>query len=276
MHVILIVMLALLLPVHSYCASNQVAADELHESAGTNIVKHLIEDVFSLLPADLVRHLNADTIRDSVRFNTYNNKWQTINTPSADDLFSIYSKLSIKYANNNINDVTLSDELGNTISTIIEVSLMQGSNDLLGEKFKLNMDAFLRDEYKKVHIIKYDGYDGSDIRTCISRIYELSNYSKSQIYPFIVIRTAQLWTAMHNAKTPIVNKEAKTLIRKPLNIAYTGRMASSPSGQPGTKQSGSQNEASVGGRNNPSEQSSTMSDSSSEKEPTFIILIPVR
>lgn len=192
------------------------------------------------------------------------------------DLTHKYMTISTKYVNNTINDMTLSDELGSTIATIVEVSMTHGKHDLMGEKSKNNVDKFLREEYKKTHIVEYDGYDGSDIRTSISRIYELSKYKKSDIYPLMVMRTADLWASIHNSKTKNISKVTKTFIRRPSNIAFTGNYnTTSAADQLNTKSVTDTNEALSNNKSSYNDAGSGQ-DKSNEPGPAIILLIPIR
>lgn len=271
MRMLLIIILLFLLPVNAYCERNKILVNELHESANVSIIKHFVDDVMSLMPDDFRKRLDVDTIRNSVNFNASNNKWLKHSVMSENDLTNIYMKLSKNYTNNEIDDITLSDELGNTISTIVQSSMAQGSRDPLGEKLKSNLDKFLREEYKKTHIIEYDGYSKKDIKTCVSRIYELSKYDKDNIYPLMVVRTADLWATVHNAKVENISKVKKSFIRQPSNIAYTGRI--------NVKSAEDQvNSISGQAKSNSSKMTSSDDDSNKSNEPetAIIILVPIR
>lgn len=271
---ILLILLILMLPTHAFSEVDRIKIDELHESASSNIAKLFIEDVISLLPSDFKQHLKSDTILRSVKFRNYNNKWMKNNKTSESDLFNVYKRIATSYELGKMDDNTLSDELGNTISSLVEASMFQDNGDLLGEKFKQNIDSFLREDYKKTHIIRYEGYDGSDIKTCISKIYELSKYSKASIYPLMVTRTAALWSAVHNAKVKHVNQEAKVLKRQPLNVAFANRQSDRYSSALENARANGYDARNNSSRGNGSDYAGN--NQGNEQEPNFIILIPVR
>lgn len=248
----------------------KISVNEIHESAGNNIVKSFIEDVVSLLPPDFRKHLDSEVILASVKFNGNRNKWRYYTTMPEKDLVNLYTRLANRYANYGIGDVALSDELGNTVSTIIEAAMTPAGNDPLGDRFKANLESFLKEEYKKTHVIKYDGHDGCQIKTCISRIYELAKTGKSAVYPSMVTSTADLWTAIYKSRKGELVTDAKSILRRPLNIAFSGRTSSPQPGESGAaKGMAGEGEVSTAG-------SKEATSKNVEPEPTIIILVPIR
>lgn len=256
------------------CEVVKVSANEVHESANNNIVKSFIEDVISLLPREFTKNLDAEVIQASVKFNGNRNKWLNYSTMSEKDLGNIYARLLNRYAKYGIGKIELSDELGNTVATIIEATMAHGGNDPLGDKFKSNLENFFKEEYKMTHVIKYEGYKECTVKTCISRIYDLARYNKSSVYPLMVTRTADLWTAIYKARAGEMVSDAKTIVRRPMNVAYTGKSSEVPAG---TK-SGSGDSETASARNSDSSKSNgnNAADNSREPDTAIIILVPVR
>jgi hypothetical protein len=266
MRFFLIAALALLAATPAWCDVKQISANEVHESANNNMPRAFVEDVVSLLPPQFRKHLDLDVINSSVKFTGNRNKWLNYSTMSEKDLSDIYSRLASKYASHKIGDITLSDELGNTVSTIIEAAMTHGGNDPLGDRFKTNLENFFKDEYKNTHVIRYEGFNDCRIPTCVARIYELSRYSKSSVYPLLVSRTADLWTAIHRARQGELVSDAKTVVRKPMNIAFGEKRPSSPQGTGGGTASPPQMDAAAGG---------ATGDPREPDPPAIIILVPV-
>lgn len=270
MRFIIVVCLLLTLPLQALSGQEKVIVNEVHESGNQNINKIFIEDVISLLPENFRKHLIAEDIYSSFNINQFNAKWRQYNLMPKDDFFHIYNKLAKSYAKGKLSDAQLSDELGNTLATIIAASMVSDNSDLLGDRFKQNINSFFKEEKKKQHLIKYDGYNGCDIRTCTEQIYDLAKYSKENIYPLIVTRTASLWTAIYHEKEKDTPKVAKTILRQPLNISLVGVQ----SAKGATTSEGSH---SAGKNTANSNSSSSSSNSTAEaQEPGFIILIPIR
>lgn len=268
MPLFLAICMLLMLPFNAIGETRKKAVDELHQTSSSNIARIFVEDVTSLLPDDFKKNLDIEAIVSAVKFRNYSNKWQQYSVISENDLVNMYNKIASGYVNNKMNRLQLSDELGNTVTMIVGASMVNGNNDLLGERFKQNMNSFVKDEPTKKHLIEYGGYDGCSIRTCIAQIYELSKYSKTNIYPLMVTRTASLWSAVHNAKANNTQKVAKTILRQPFNIDLTGLHNTNRS---------SYNRI-VSGSSAASGQSPGQSNgySGNDEEPPYIILIPMR
>lgn len=270
MRLILIAALTLLAASPAWCNVKRVSANEVHESANNNMVKGFVEDVISLLPQEFRNRLDANVILSSVKFTGNRNKWLNYATMSEKDLSNIYAQLANRYARNKIGDIALSDELGNTVSTIIETAMTHGGNDPLGDKSKANLDSFFRDEYKMTHVIRYEGYNACKIQDCIARIYDLAKLNKSTIYPLLVSRTADLWTAVYSASNGQLVSDAKTIVRRPMNIAFGGRPAEKSSGTQSTNGSlaaSTPGNSTSGNSNAPGE--------SLDPDTAIIILVPV-
>lgn len=222
MRILLITALLLFTALPAWCDPVKITANEIHESSGNNIVKGFVEDVISLLPPEFRKDLDSQTIQSSVRFNNNRSKFN-YSTMSEKDLYSIYARLSKRYTNKTIGSIALSDELGSTVSAIIEAAMTSGSADLLGDKFSANMENFFKEEYKTTHVIKYDGYNSCDLRSCISQIYDLARHKKATVYPLMVTRTADLWTAVYNSMAKNTEIMAKTIVRRPMDVSYGSR-----------------------------------------------------
>lgn len=267
MRLIIMACLMFMLPLQALAGQEKVIVNEVHETGNQNINKIFIEDVLSLLPDNFKKHLIAEDIYSSFNTSQFNAKWHQYNLMPRDDFFHIYNKLAKSYARGKLSDSQLSDELGNTLATIIAASMVSGNSDLLGDRFKQNINSFFKEEKKKQHLIKYEGYNGCDIKTCTEQIYDLAKYDKESIYPLIVTRTASLWTAIHHEKDKDTSKVAKTILRQPVNISLVGMQSAKGASPSEANNSTSKNTAN----------SNSSSNSAAEaQEPGFIILIPIR
>lgn len=267
MHLIIMVCLMFMLPLQAFAGQEKVVVNEVHETGNQNISKIFIEDVISLLPDNFRKHLIAEQVYSSVNLNQFNAKWHQRTLMHQDDLVLIYKKIAKSYAKGKLSDFQLSDELGNTVATILAASMVSGNGDLLGDRFRQNMKSFLNGAQKKQHLIKYDGYNDCDIKTCTEQIYDLAKFSKESIYPLMVTRTASLWTAIHHEKEKDTAKVAKTILRQPVNLSLIGLQSTKAAGPVEAHNPNSQNTANSNGSSN---------SSAGEQEPGFIILIPIR
>lgn len=261
MHLIVMVCLMLMLPLQAAAEQEKVVVNEVHETSNQSTSKIFIEDVVSLLPDNFKKHLISEDINAAVNLSQFSSKWHQYSQMPMDDLCQIYKKIAKTYASGKLSDSQLSDELGNTVAAIFAAAMVS-NGDPLGDRFRHNITTLLKGEQKKQHIIRYDGYNNCDIKTCTEQIYDLAKYAKENIYPLMVTRTASLWTAIHHEKEKETAKVAKTILRKPANISLIG--LKSTKGASHAEVYNFPNNAGNG------------SNSSSGEEPGFIILIPIR
>jgi hypothetical protein len=191
-------------------------ASEVHKSFSGSVADSFVEDVFSIIPSDMKEFLSNDyeVLVRSSRVNTRYDYW-IHRVASEDKLISVAKTVKLGLP------VHFAKSLGSMVEVIFEIAMSAGNDDPLCTELEKNI-RMIRDKNNGLDFrIAYPGYANQTIETAARQLYKLNkDKDKENIYPKMVVRTADLWSAIWaaNGKKPL--SEPKVIARRPgiLNI----------------------------------------------------------
>lgn len=168
----------------------------VHETAGENTVRNLVEDVLFLLPTELSDLLagNYDELYSSAKFALPTNYWQhkVLDEPELKQLF--YS--TARDYKKNRSDAALARALGKTVEDIIQIAMVYNGFDPLKEHLRSNVSDFLTTTHSRTYLISQEPFQNHSFDAEIDKLYGLRKYRKQDLYPELVKTTANLWTSV--------------------------------------------------------------------------------
>jgi TPR repeat protein len=183
---------------------NDVAINKLanihfeHDSDDASVLQNFMDDLVSLLPLDLATTLGAhkQSFLEYADFNFRHDYWQR-RIPEKEQ-FIKDCRESIRRLRNprdNYND-TVTHLLGNSLRTILEIAHSNNRSDPFNERLQHNLMAFARNGNIQEYAVNYPGYTPQSLDLAVEQLYELRNISKANVYPQLVVATANLWATL--------------------------------------------------------------------------------
>lgn len=187
---------------------------EIHETTGETLIESFVDDVISLLPEDLALRLKIErsTLLRYASFTPRDNYWSS---PASGKKSFIARHAG---GNSGTGSEALARNLGLTVQDIFEIAMTPADDDLLGERVRGNLVKILDKGRFETYAISYRGFHYQELTDIVDRLYSLQRFLKMDIYPEMVIVTADLWSALWQRSGHEVNNLAsspKTFIRRP-------------------------------------------------------------
>jgi TPR repeat protein len=181
-----------------------------HESKGSSVRENFMDDLVSLLPSDLASILGANkkTFLEYGAFPVRYDYWKR-RIPGK-DAFTKDCRDNIRRLRNPIDSYndSVTHLLGYSIRTILEIALSSNRYDPLNEDLQSNLMSFLLSGNEQEYAVNYPGYQSQSLDSIVERLYQLRSIPRREVYPQLVVATADLWTAIWNEKS---GREAKSL-----------------------------------------------------------------
>jgi len=184
---------------------------EIHETIDEPLVESFVDDVMSLLPAELAQRLAAErtVLLEYATVTPRDNYWSV---PAISKREFIRNHGTALVRND---DQSLARDLGRMVQDIVEVAMTPAHDDLLGEEVRANIVRCLDRGRYDTHVIRYDGFRNIGFETTVDRLYTLRGLPKKTLYPDIVAATADLWTAIWQEKGNTPLSRPKSFVRRP-------------------------------------------------------------
>jgi hypothetical protein len=194
----------------------QENAHEVHKTFSGSVSNSFAEDVYSILPYEMREFLSNDyeVLMRNSRVNTRYDYW-IHRVASEDKLISIAKTVKLGASDH------LAKSLGSMVEVIFEIAMSAGNDDPLCTELEKNI-RMIRDRNNGLDFrIAYPGYANQSIETAARQLYKLQkDKDKGNIYPKMVVRTADLWSAIWAANGKNALSEPRVIARRPaiLNI----------------------------------------------------------
>lgn len=194
---------------------NKDAGMIIHDSSNPKLVNNFVEDVVTLLPAEMVKTLEPylDTLSREANFPVRDDYWRR-KVISQDDFRRRLESIPIK------DGAALAGQLGETVKPIFEIALRPNGSDVMGDGLKKNLKEALTGWKNGKYVINYTGYKDQSLDAILATLYGYAQYKKSSLYPELVMTTADLWTAIWKKGGVETQSPAKTIIRKPADMNF--------------------------------------------------------
>lgn len=195
----------------------------VHDSSNVKLVNSFVEDVVSLLPAEMVKTLepHLDILTKEANFTVRDDYWRRKVIP-LNDFKGRLESIPIK------DGAVLARQLGENVKPIFEIALRPNGSDVMGDGLKKNLKEALTGWKNGKHVINYTGYKDQSLEIILGTLYGFAKNNKSALYPELVVTTADLWSAVWKhggGETPMVTK---SIIRKPADINFRKGAAPAP------------------------------------------------
>lgn len=187
----------------------------IHDSSNPKLVNNFIEDVMSLLPAEMVKTLEPylDTLSKEANFPIRDDYWRR-KVISQNDFRGRLETIKIR------DGAVLAGQLGENVKPIFEIALRPNGSDVMGDGLKKNLKEALTGWKNGKHVINYTGYKDQSLDEILATLYGYAQYKKTSLYPELVITTADLWTAIWKRGGGETQSVAKTIVRKPADMNF--------------------------------------------------------
>ena len=125
----------------------------IHDSSNPKLVNNFVEDVVSLLPAEMVKTLEPylDTLAKEANFPVRDDYWRR-KVISQDDFKRRLESIPIK------DGAVLAGQLSESVKPIFEIALRPNGSDVMGDGLKKNLKEALTGWKNGNHVINYTGY----------------------------------------------------------------------------------------------------------------------
>lgn len=167
---------------------------EIHDTETSDTVANFLEDVLALLPRELAESLDndADILYKEAQPITHGKYWQK-RLSTTETLIRDWALLQRQIATSHDQFALL---FGATVPVIVEVAMIPKSYDPLHEQLQSNVKRFLRNGSYLRYLISYPGYRRQSIQEIVDRLQAMIMSRKDELYPELVILTADLWTTL--------------------------------------------------------------------------------
>lgn len=179
-----------------------------HNSDGGSVLENFMDDIVSLLPTELATTIGAHkkSFLEYAVFPIRYDYWQR-RIPGKDAFLKdcLDNIRRLRNPKNSYND-SVTHLLGNNIRTLLEIALSSSRYDPLNEDLQRSMLTFVQNGNDREYSINYLGYKPQSLESAVARLYELRNEPKANVYPQLVVATADLWATIwkesgHDVKT---------------------------------------------------------------------------
>lgn len=194
-----------------------------HDSSSGSVIENFMDDLVSLLPSDLVTILGANkrNFLEYAAFPIRYDYWQRRVPEKVAFLKDCRDNIRrLKNPRDNYND-SVTHLLGYSIRTIIEIAMSGNHYDPLNEYLQRSMMTFVENGNNQEYSISYLGYKPQSLESTIDRLYELRAQPKTNMYPQLIVATADLWATIWKESGHEVRTLPYVFVRKSL-VADSG------------------------------------------------------
>lgn len=187
-----------------------------HNSNDASVIENFMDDLVSLLPSDLATNLGANkqSFLEYAEFPIRYDYWKR-RIPAKDtfknDCRDTVRRLSQPKDSYNDSVVHL---LGFSIRTILEIAWSGNRYDPLNENLQRNLMEFVRNGNDEEYVVNYPGYTSQSLDSIVERLYQLRSTPRKEVYPQLVVATADLWTAIWKESGREVKSLPYSFVRK--------------------------------------------------------------
>jgi len=187
----------------------------VHGSSNLKLVDNFVEDVVSLLPLEMIQALepHLETMLKEADFKVREDYWKRKEISQNEfkerlELITIWDSSK------------LASQLGSSVKHIFEIALRPNGGDVMGEGLKKNLREVPNRWRNEKYVVNYPGYKGQSIDAILVSLYEMKKHSKNNLYPNLVITTADLWSAVWQKGGGKSQTVTKTFVRKPADFDF--------------------------------------------------------
>lgn len=189
-----------------------------HNSDGGSVLENFMDDLVTLLPSELATILGAHkkSFLEYGAFPIRYDYWQR-RIPGK-EAFLKDCRDNIRRLRNpkdSYND-SATHLLGNSIRTLLEIAHSSSRYDPLNDHLQRSMMTFIQNGNDQEYSVNYLGYKPQTLESAVERLYELRDLSKANVYPQLVVATADLWATIWKESGHEVRTLPYVFVRKSL------------------------------------------------------------
>ncbi len=175
-----------------------------HESRNASVRENFMDDLVSLLPSDLASILGGHkiTFLEYAVFPVRYDYWKR-RIPGKDSFLKdcLDNAQRLRNPKDPYND-SVTHLMGYSIRTILEIA------------FSSNLMSFVLNGNQQEYAVNYPGYKSQSLDSIVERLYQLRRNPKKEVYPQLVVATADLWTAIWKESGREVKSLPYSFVRK--------------------------------------------------------------